>query len=557
MYSNKENVNILTSLLIAHDVQCAVLCPGSRNSPMVHNLVECNEMKCYSVTDERSAGFVAIGIAEATDAPVVLCVTSGSALLNAAPAVAEAYYRNIPLIVVSADRPQQWIGQSDGQTLQQVNALEPHVRKSVNIIEPHTEEERWYCNRVINEALNKVKAYGGGPVHINVPLTEPLYEYTVAQLPDERYISFGSAVSNESELKDLITKLDKATKPVIVIGQLDAGVAQTLSKDIAKIEQNYVVLHEKLSTAYGSTALQLDEMLAMIAGDEDYLPDFILYFGGTIVSKRLKQYLRKAKTANSVLIDEHGEVRDVFMNLSWVIQAYPAMFVQLLAAHCKQHTTNDYYQKWAELRKKASQYAENFCPDYSQMLAAKTFHTYLSRQRGKRALFYANSSSVRLGNIYSKEYIHVNRGVNGIEGSLSVAVGYSLEASDNEQVYCVVGDLSFFYDNNALWNTYLKKNLKVLLLNNGSGGIFHQMLGPSSSPYCNQYIAAGHQTSTEGICQSYGLKYQSAHNKEDLSQQMKLFVKANEGPLLLEVFTNADEDARVMNEYYRQLKEEK
>lgn len=551
MYSSKKNVNILTSLLLSHGIHTAVVCPGSRNSPIVHNLLETNEITCYPVTDERSAGFIAIGISEAINAPVVVCVTSGSALLNLSPAVAEAYYRNIPIIIISADRPQQWIGQSDGQTLKQANALKPNVRKHINISEPRTEEELWYCNRLVNEALNATVSYGGGPVHINVPLSEPLYEYNITQLPKERYIFLGTAVSDTDKLELLANELSRASKPLIVIGQLDADVAEALSADIAKIQRYYVVLQDNLSSGGNPYAQHLDAVLTRIDNDTTFLPDFIVYIGGTIVSKRLKQYLRKARGITSVLIDEHGEVRDVFMNLSWVIQACPAMFLRLLAAHSKQHKVDNYYQQWLTVRKAVAEQAESYLPAYSQMLAVKLFHTYLYTYKGKHSLFYANSSAVRLGNIYSQEYIHVNRGVNGIEGSLSVAVGYSLKASEAEQVYCVIGDLSFFYDNNALWNICSKRLLKVLLLNNGGGGIFYQMKDPKKSPYCEEYIAASHHTSAEGICHSYGLQYLSAHNEEELREQMQRFVTNTEGAILLEVFTNPNNDAQVMNEYFQ------
>ena len=181
MYSNKENVNILTALLVRHGVQCAVVCPGSRNSAIVHNLHECPDIQCFPVTDERSAGFYALGMAQALRKPVVVCVTSGTALLNLAPAVAEAYYQHIPLVAVSADRPPQWIDQLDGQTLPQPDALGRFVRKAVSLPEPTDADTRWYCNRLVNEALIAARQGGGGPVHINVPITEPLFEYTVAE----------------------------------------------------------------------------------------------------------------------------------------------------------------------------------------------------------------------------------------------------------------------------------------------------------------------------------------------------------------------------------------
>ena len=184
MYSNKENVNILTALLVAHNVRYAVLCPGSRNSPIVHNLNKCPDMTCFPVTDERSAGFYALGMSQCLHEPVVVCVTSGTALLNLAPAVAEAYYQHVPLVVVSADRPPQWIDQLDGQTLPQPDALGRFVGKAVSLPEPHNDEERWYCNRLVNEVLLERHA----PVHINVPISEPLFGFTTPSLPVERKI---------------------------------------------------------------------------------------------------------------------------------------------------------------------------------------------------------------------------------------------------------------------------------------------------------------------------------------------------------------------------------
>ena len=189
MFSNKENVNILTALLVAHGIRHAVVCPGSRNSPIVHNLNACADIQCYPVTDERSAAFYALGMSQALKQPVVVCVTSGTALLNVAPAVAEAYYQHIPLIVISADRPPQWIDQLDGQTLPQPDALGRFVLKAVSLPEPHDADTRWYCNRLVNEALIERR----GPVHINVPITEPLFDYSVEQLPVERKIEFKRA----------------------------------------------------------------------------------------------------------------------------------------------------------------------------------------------------------------------------------------------------------------------------------------------------------------------------------------------------------------------------
>jgi 2-succinyl-5-enolpyruvyl-6-hydroxy-3-cyclohexene-1-carboxylate synthase len=217
MYSSKENVNILTALLVAHGVRHVVVCPGSRNAPLVHNFYVCPELQCYPVTDERSAGFFALGISQATNTAVAVCVTSGTALLNVSPAVAEASFQHRPLVVISADRPQAWIGQLDGQTMPQDNAFGVFVGKCVCLPEVSDDESRWHCNRLVNEALLSMKKKGGIPVHINVPISEPLFDFSTPSLPVERKIEMAlpSCHIDENAIKPLLD----ARRPIILIGQ--------------------------------------------------------------------------------------------------------------------------------------------------------------------------------------------------------------------------------------------------------------------------------------------------------------------------------------------------
>lgn len=554
MYSNKENVNILTSLLVEFGISKAVVCPGSRNSPIVHNLCECKEIECFPVTDERSAGFFAIGVALSEHEPVVVCVTSGSALLNLAPAVAEAYYQNIPLVVISADRPQQWIGQQDGQTIQQMNALLPNVRKSVNIPEPNSEEERWYCNRLVNEALLASTHYEGGPVHINVPLSEPLFEYTVKKLPKERRISHSLPEGDLISMADIAAEFAKAKKPMLVIGQVSADEIGEAIGQIDRLCENTVVLYEKLADDSISPALHFDEVLSAFADDDGLRPDFLVYTGGTIVSKRLKKFLRGCRDIRSVWLDKRGEVCDTFMNLTDVVQGSIGDFAEMLADEMQGKQPNVFAKRWKKELELAAQYAEEYQPDYSQMLAVKRFHEWLQKSDSDGEMVYGNSSVVRLGNIYSDQYIYVNRGVNGIEGTLSVAVGLSVARKDYEDVYCVVGDLSFFYDQNALWNRNLDANLGILLLNNGGGGLFRQLPGLEKSPYLDEFVGASHDATAEGICAENDIVYLSAHNTVELEQGLKAFFSSEEGPILLEVFTDAEFDAKVIKDYYEGYK---
>ena len=518
MYSNKENVNILTALLVAHGVRHAVVCPGSRNSPIVHNLNACPEIKCYPVTDERSAGFYALGMAQALQQPVAVCVTSGTALLNLAPAVAEAYYQHVPLVAISADRPSQWIDQLDGQTMPQPDALGRFVKKAVSLPEPRNDEEHWYCNRLVNEALIETRHQGCGPVHINVPITEPLFDYTVKTLPRERKIKLVSAEVTTPTLSHVGRMFMMAERPMLICGQpMNPG---------------------------------LDEAVALVEHDERYVPDFVLCIGGAIVSKRLKRFLRKAREVWTV--NATGEVNDTFMNLTQVIQGDG----KIIADHVQfllEDRPHPFVLMWEQLLKHVREHVERYEPAYSQMAAVKYFESQFTLHSSLFTIHYANSTAIRLANIYALHPVWCNRGVNGIEGSLSTAAGFSVVSK--ELVFCVIGDLSFFYDQNALWNRNLRGNLRILLLNNGKGGIFNMLPGLEQSPARDQFVAAEHHTSADGICRQNDITYLKADNSEAMQQGINTLLNIeSERPVLLEVFTDPSEDERVLKDYYQTLK---
>ena len=512
MYCSKENVNILTALLVAHGVRHAVVCPGSRNSAIVHNFNECPFIQCYPVTDERSAGFYAMGMAQALKQPVVVCVTSGTALLNLAPAIAEAFYQHIPLVAISADRPQQWIDQLDGQTLPQSDALGRFVKKAVSLLEPHDAEEKWYCNRLVNEAL--LAAMRGGPVHINVPITEPLFEYSVDELPAERKIAYAAADMSPATLSHVTRMFLSATRPMLISGQ----------------PMNPL----------------LDEAVSIVGDDEEYVPDFVLYIGGSIVSKRLKRFLRKAK--ETWVVNNTGEIADTFMNLTHVFQgdgeavADHIRFMMVMEPH-------PFIQKWDDLLARIRLQAESYEPAYSELAAVKYFEHYV----GDAEVHYANSSAIRLANSFAQHPVWCNRGVNGIEGSLSTAAGFSCVT--DKRVYCVIGDLSFFYDQNALWNQNLQGNFRILLLNNGCGGIFNMLPGLEQSPARDQYVAAAHHTSAEGICQQNDIVYISASDMPQLHAGIDTLLNIeSDRPVLLEVFTDPYDDEQTLKDYYKSFK---
>ena len=559
MYSNKENVNILTALLVAHGVRHAVVCPGSRNAPIVHNLNECPDIACYPVTDERSAGFYALGMSQAltkpvcVKEPVVVCVTSGTALLNLAPAIAEAYYQRWPLVVISADRPPQWIDQLDGQTLPQPDALGRFVAKAVSLPEPRDDEERWYCNRLVNEVL--LKSREGFPVHINVPIAEPLFSFTTQTLPAQRKIELiGSLMNNRLFHETFLSAFFQARKPMVIVGQTYFDDS-CMAADLYEIGAYAVVLSESLTNTV--ERCHFDEVLPLLEGDDSYKPDFILYLGGTLVSKRLKRFIRGLSDVSVWSVSEDGAVYDTFMHLTGIIKGSVYEATVLLMDAIEQSTathTETFVERWNRLLQRACAHADAYEPAYSQMAAVKWFERRIEEKKiSKKASFhYANSTAIRLANIYACHYVYCNRGVNGIDGSLSTAAGFSLVKDDT--VYCVIGDLSFFYDQNALWNQNLKGNFRVLLLNNGKGGIFNMLPGLEQSPVRDSFVAASHQTSAEGICQQNHVVYLRADDMEQMQKGIETLLSLESGrPVLLEVFTNASEDESAYRLYFKQL----
>lgn len=570
MYSNKENINILTSLLLEWGVTDAVVCPGSRNAAIVHNLNECGTIRCHPITDERSAAFYAMGIALNTKRPTLVCVTSGSALLNTAPAVAEAYYQHVPLIVIAADRPQQWIDQLDGQTLPQPDALNRFVRRSVSLPEPHTEEERWYCNRLVNEALHAATFRQPAPVLINVPITEPLFTFDVAELPKERRFRMldSEAALTNTTVEVLQQELYQAKRPLIVVGQMAADSFGCSVFDINELSKHFVVFAEPLSNS-GET-IHFDEAVRYLTAhpelQSDYTPDYIIYIGDTLVSKATRRWLRQTKAPSCLITADALHVSDPLMSLRHIVTCDNANLALLMPmlydiyTHRDLHADDEvawrneesrtmFLNKWKSLLSQWANHAAAYEPEYSQMAVVKYFEKLIEESAVCVNTHYANSTAVRLACIYANHYVWCNRGVNGIEGSLSTAAGFSL--TDHDLNVCIIGDLSFFYDQNALWNNCVGGNLRILLLNNSCGGIFKQLPNLHRSPVADTFVGASHTTTAKGICVQNNVEYIAAHNQEEMQHGIsELLTRNGNSPVLLEVFTDAAIDAETLSRYY-------
>lgn len=548
MYSVKTNIRQLVSLMLRHDVRDVVVSPGSRNMPLAETFAHVAEISCYPVTDERSAGFIALGISQRKNVPVAVCVTSGSALLNLASSVSEAYYQQIPLLVISADRPLAWIGQMDGQTLPQTGVFGSLVKYEANLCEPNNDTERWFNNRLINEALLALTYRWKGPVHVNVPISEPFFDCGCMELPDERVIGRKDILHHAKELNNLWCA---SHSPLVIVGQMvSPDYAERLSDVLERL--HCPVLCESLSNVHGSAVFH-DFDLTLISADNqrDLAPDMVVYLGGHLVSKRLKQWLRGVRPAICWRVSEEDSVADTFQCLTDVVDADPISLLDSLA-QCSSQGRDAYLRKWREAERTTVSKKAPSLP-FSSIETVRRFCDVLPTDS---TLVLANSSAVRYAQLSAPRKdvtVFCNRGVNGIDGSLSAAVGVAM-ADLSREVFLLIGDLSFFYDMNALWNTALPSNIHILLLNNGGGEIFRNLPGLKESEGTRKFVMAEHRASACEWVKSVGCDYLSAHDFSEFESGLSSFLEKKNSPSFMEVFTDAREDESAHREFYNRFK---
>ena len=550
MYSDKENINILTSLLVSYGVRHIVVCPGSRNAPLVHNFDVSPDITTHAVTDERSAAFFALGLRLRLRQPVAVCVTSGSALLNTMPGAAEATYQHEGIIIISADRPQAWIGQLDGQTMPQHGALGTFASPSVSLPEPHNDTERWLCRRLICEAMIANTCPPFPSVHINVPVSEPLFGFSTPCLPEIPPV--GIADLDDQNGRETLRRILKGKRRLMVIsGQTSDDTAAGFLMDKAS---GCVFVAEWLSP-YGRVR-HIDEILRTTCAEEldNMRPDCIVYIGGHTVSKRLRHYMRSLDSRTVfITVSDDGMLHDVSQHTTLVVKATAGDFMRVICngAICPD-ADMDFVRRWHDMDNMAARRISASCPPYSQMLAIRRLEENIDNS--KDIVCYANSLSVRAGMMYASAYRYCNRGLNGIEGTLSMAAGMAAGAKEEgmtagnmtaaQNVYCVIGDLSFFYDSNALWIQELAGNMRIMLINNQRGAIFGMLPGLDRSPAHKPLIAAGHNATAEGICSQYGMEYYRATDTPSLEEGIRLLTSGvHDRPVVLEVLTDADTDA--------------
>ena len=530
-------------------VQHIVISPGSRNAPLTIGFTNNPFFKCYSIADERCAAFFALGIAQQLQKPVVVVCTSGSALLNYYPAFAEAFYSQIPLVVISADRPQSKIDIGDGQTIRQENVFANHSLYNANLLENSSAEN----DNNIQMALH-VSVSQKGPVHINAPFEEPLYE-TVNELQVQpKIIDFNTEEKQFKIEKSSIETWSNATKKLVLVGELLPNSVEQQYLDVIANDPSVVVLTEKTSNLHHPTFIDQIDTLITPFTDEDFKafqPEILLTFGGMVVSKRIKAFLRKYKPAHHWHVDDL-RAYDTFGALTNHFETKINTFLSQLLT---EKTIESSYQSsiatiWKDRVAKHQEYTAKI--PFSDF---KVFDFICQNLPKNSQLQVSNSSAIRYLQLFDLDntvQVFCNRGTSGIDGSTSTAIGAAL-ASDLPTIL-ITGDISFLYDSNALWNNYIPKNFKIILLNNSGGGIFRILPGHQETETFNRYFETSHQLNASHLAKMYGFDYFEANDEATLQQQYKSFLNQNEKPSILEIFTPEKENNGILLDFFRSLK---
>ncbi|MCC5939491.1 MAG: 2-succinyl-5-enolpyruvyl-6-hydroxy-3-cyclohexene-1-carboxylic-acid synthase [Lunatimonas sp.] len=544
----------LVSICAQHGIKEAVLSPGSRCAPISLAFIRHPNIHCRTISDERSAAFVALGMAQQSEMPVAMVCTSGSAGYNYAPAIAEAFFQQIPLLVITADRPPEWIDQWDGQTIRQTGIFGNHVKKSLVLPDSFSSEDHlWHLHRLINEAILEATSFPQGPVHINVPLREPFYPAPGESFDFSRSVPVtqplrGTPTLSQEQLIRLKENIKKYRRILFVPGQQKKDDRlKGMLEHIHKIGTGVVVTELISNLQNGDAITHPDFLLQNTTEKERLVPDLIITFGKSILSKSLKQFLRSTP-ANHWHIQTQGYVPDPFQRLTKVIHAAPSDFLDWFISQELQ-VDKSYTAGWVEaesrIRQKLPLAMEN-----ATFGEFKAIYHCLKHLPYPSKLHLANSMAVRyasfLGMKEKRIEILANRGTSGIDGSNSTAVGCAL--TTKETVTLITGDMAFFYDRNAFWHNYDLPNLRVVVLNNHAGGIFRLIEGPNALPELEEFFETRQALTAKSLANEFSFEYNAVYHESELLSVLPNFFEKSLKPKILEVFSDSVSNAKTLKE---------
>ncbi|MES2380438.1 MAG: 2-succinyl-5-enolpyruvyl-6-hydroxy-3-cyclohexene-1-carboxylic-acid synthase [Bacteroidota bacterium] len=536
-----NQVTILSKLCSEFGITHAVICPGSRSAPLVFAFNRNKNFKTYTIIDERSAAYIALGIAQQLQKPVALICTSGTAAVNFYPAIAEAFYQKIPLVVLTADRPLEMINQQDGQMINQINLFGSHVRASMQFSVQSSQLE---VQNVLEKSTNPVL----GPVHINVPLIEPLYENLIPEI-ELIQLETNKEKSVEFDTTKLSDAVVKSKKKIILVGQLLPNRA--LNKVlIALQEKGFIILADVVSNQHENIWLkQFDLIIAQATKDtlQELEPDLIISLGGPVLSKALKLWLKQQQPSFHFRIQQDETLVNTYNNVTDYIFSSNILVLNSIN-NLSLATDSSYSELWYKIEQKSNALTKHFTISntavFNELVAVDTV---LDNLPSNSQLHIANSTSIRyvsyLGVPQKQLTVFCNRGTSGIDGCSSTTIGAAL--ANNNITTLVTGDLALFYDRNAFWNNYVPKNLRIILLNNSGGGIFNLIDGPSGTPELEQFFLTKHHLKAKNLATDFGLIYENCTSQDELNNALKTFFEPSDTAKIIELSFDMEASAEV------------
>ncbi|MBC8490016.1 MAG: 2-succinyl-5-enolpyruvyl-6-hydroxy-3-cyclohexene-1-carboxylic-acid synthase [Bacteroidetes bacterium] len=561
MTSDKKGIALLTEIFVKKGLKQIVISPGSRNAPIIISFAQHPKIKAISIVDERSAAFFALGMAQQTKQTVAIACTSGTAALNYAPAIAEAYYQKVPLLVLTADRPEELIDQGDGQAIRQKNVYANYIIKSFELPQEISNEADFnFAEKIINEAINLTQYPDFGPVHINIPFNEPLYNQ-VEKHSFEANI-FEPVIKPKSipeeKIKEFAERWNGYEKKLLIAGMMDTNTR--LEEILNKIadDPSVVLLTETISNLKNScTCPCIDRVVSTILPEEieNFRPVLLVTFGGQVISKMVKAFIRKNKPLEHWHIDPIDFQMDTYQCLTSGIPVKPTSFFSQILPLVKPKKSKFNFN-WIERDKRSeNRYAQFLSKcEFSDL---KVFETILKAIPKGSNLQMGNSTPVRYVQLFKpfqKLTYNSNRGTSGIDGTVSTAAGAAYVSKKPTTI--ITGDLGFFYDSNALMNNYLSENLRIIIINNSGGGIFRFIPGPGETDQLEEFFETKHDWKAEFIAKNFNIHYYSANHLNSLNTSLEKFYKLqpNNKPAILEVFTPNEKNAVTLKEYFKYLK---
>ena len=549
----------ITDLCFKKNIKNIVISPGSRNAPLTLGFNLHPYFKTYSLVDERAAAFFALGIAQQVKFPVVLVCTSGSALLNYYPAISEAYYSNIPLVILSADRPERLLNIGDGQTINQKNVFDKNIGYSENL----NQNDNYYLNLFglrdnnqdkINKALN-FSIEKQTPVHINIPFSEPLYEITNSLSVNTINKLPGLNNQNIKNISSFRNKWQNSIKKIILIGVSSPDILCKKSIDLLASDSSLLVLTENTSNVYHpSFCNKIDQLIAPLTNKElkEFRPEILITIGGMIISKKIKAIFRDNKPKEHWHIGIH-DANDTFFCLTKHFKTIPNNIISKLYENFNDNGT-DYHNKWDLIISKRKEKHKKYL---SELIYCdfKVFDYVLKSIPSNSMLQVSNSSAIRytqLFDIDSSINVFCNRGTSGIDGSTSTAIGAASVFKGN--TVFITGDLSFFYDSNALWNNFIPTSLRIILINNKGGGIFKILTKDNNTELFKKFFETKHDLYAKDLCNMYGFEYFSSDDEDKLKNVLNDFYNQSEKPRLLEIITDNDYNQDYLLNYFDFIK---